>query len=224
MAARKHVDTCRSMIPNPALKGAISRGWTLFGDKKEMKEDDDPIGTAMSAVASVFTSPNVTYTFRLVSTGTISSSNTLNTSVAITWDPTLLSEYSTYLIFLFNEVRIRSATLHLTGLNPASGNDYAYVLSSDLGFTSSAPASLSAILDNPNSRIISDYAAKGPVIQSLHVKVPGDYLWASVLTPVPALNTGCYGQFQLFSMSSAVNSSTRFQWICELEYEFRSRT
>jgi len=194
-------------------------GWSFLS--KERKGPTKEQQEAMAAAASIFVSPNVTYTFRLVASGTSSSSAGTFNYGSITWDPTGITEYANYLSFMFNETRIRHAKV--TIVPEAGGGTVAYALSSDLGFTSTAPASTLAVTENANSFLFTSAYNSG-TLAHLDVPVPNDYLWAATSAPCATANAGCYGQFQFASLGVVVATDRAFSYLLELYIEFRSRT
>jgi len=247
-AAKEHVDRLRRLLPPPKAKsvrpdkaGALvavgkTQSWSLFGDKKEGKqrvawadevdtdEEEDPVASAMQAAASVFTNPNITYEFRFARYGQFAPTNAVAYKDYISWDVSNFTEFTSYCIFLFREVRIRHAKVTLI---PLSGNIMAasalYGFSSDLGFTASAPASLQAVLDNPDSKLIDSWYYRDHEYQ-WNTHVPGDYLWASVSAPAADVNTGTYGQYQIAQAAVSTATDIAFGYLFEGVYEFRSRT
>lgn len=205
------------------------KGWLsiLPDPEKKSREPivDDEFASAMSGASSIFTNPNLTYEFRLVRSQTISSTSGSAVYSAITWDVTQFSEFSSYLFYLFTEVRIRHAKMTLVGVSATGGASAAAAISSDLGFTATAPASALSVLENPNSRIVPmRYECGHDRTCVLDVRVPDDYLWGDVTSPALQVNTGTYGQFQLASMGSTTATGDYCVMVFEGVYEFRSRT
>lgn len=194
-------------------------GWSLLSrpERKGLTKDQM---AAVSSASSLFVSPNLTYTFRLVTSGLVQTTTGVTTLGFISWDPSALTEYSSYLVNMFNEVRVRHAKITISGEQGAPV--WGYALSSDLGYTSTAPANIQAVTENPDSRIFNSAFYHSPI--SLSVSVPSDYLWASTAAPVAAVNTGCYGQFQYAQLSLATTTGNAFTYMTEITYEFRSRT
>jgi len=189
-----------------------------------LKDEPDPLIAAMQEGASLFMNPNETYKFRLASAGTILSTSGLTQLTYITWDPSSLTEYSTYLTGLFNTVRIVHAKVTLLGSGGAGGtSDVAYAISSDLGFSSTAPTSIATVVDNPNSMLISA-TGYGKNEWTMSVHVPSDYLYAPIASPVSLSGTGCYGQFSIASSGNESASQTLWTYLFEGVYEFRSRS
>jgi len=219
-----HWSKLLSIFPMAEVKTS-EPGWSLI--KKERKSGpSEEQKAAMEGAASIFVNPNVTYQFRLVTTGTLTTTNGAVLATFVSWDPTNITEYSSYLIFMFNEVRIRHAkwTLVPIASTTANATSAAFAISSDLGFTASAPANLAAVIDNPTSRITTSNANTGRIFE-ISVAVPNDYLFGAVTSPVGnGPNEGCYGQFQIASFISTFPTENAFSWIFEGIYEFRSRT
>jgi len=196
-------------------------GWSILSrpERKGLSKDQMD---AVSAASSLFVSPNVTYEFRLVTSGVIGTNNGSTTLGAITWDPSALTEYSSYLTAMFDEVRIRHAKITISGEQGAP--IWAYAISSDLGLTNTAPANVQAVTENPNSKVFNSAFSNGSTPTSLSVHVPSDYTWAFTATPVATVNGGCYGQFQYAQLGNATSTGNAWSYMCEFIYEFRSRT
>jgi len=200
------------------------KGWKLL--RTDSKVPSAEWAAAMQDASSIFVNPNVTYQFRLVTTGTLTTTNGATLATFVSWDPTNITEYSSYLIFMFNEVRIRHAkwTLVPIASTASATTSAAFAISSDLGFTASAPANLAAVIDNPTSRVTTSNANSGRIFE-ISVSVPNDYLYGAVTSPVGnGPNEGCYGQFQIASFVNTFPTENAFSWIYEGIYEFRSRT
>jgi len=185
----------------------------------------------MAAASSIFVNPNAKYEFRLCSVATIISTGAGGINTAITWNPAAISEYSTYLQYLFAEVRIVHAKMSLVPINTtqsAAGIQPAFIWASNLLHTNAQPASFAAVMDNADSTIhpsVNIPAGRGG--QGAFVKdraVPRDYLWGDVSDPVSAgVNTGCYGQFELSGVDVFALTQEFASYMFEGWYEFRSR-
>lgn len=206
--ARKHID---SLIKSH--KAESKSGYLLASD--EFK-------SAMAAASSIFVNPNVTYVFRLITFGTFTTAIGASYFNYITFDPSAISEYASYMINLFNEVRIRRARVTLCPLATAT-TTCAFAISSDQGLTSTVPGALLSVLDNPNSRVISSNANQGR-IQSMDVSLPGDILFSPTAAPCPGAGQGCYGEFQIGQFDNANIAEKVFAYLFEGWYEFRSRS
>jgi len=149
-------------------------------DKKTTRsleeDEEDPIASALTGAAEIFVNPNITYEFRIVQTGNVNTTNTVQLFTSFTWDPSAITEYSTYLKFLFNEVRIRRARLTLLPIGGGNQADsVAFGVCSDLGFTATAPTSWNQVAENPNAKMISSWYMRDTE-KFWDVRVPGDYL------------------------------------------------
>jgi len=191
-------------------------------------DDVDPVKSAMQAASSIFTSPNVTYVFRLSRTGTFSATNGAQFFGHVSWDVSNCTEFTSYLQNLFNEVRIRRARIKLVRVGGGiTQTAAAFIASSDQGFTATDPATIAAVQDNPDSRLLT--CGQGDAINIdgenvIDVHVPNDYLFSSCITPALEPNQGTYGQFQIAQMAVSNATSPAFVWQFEGWYEFRSRT
>jgi len=203
----------------------------LLTDRKEM---DEETLDAISAVSSSLVTQNTIYTFRLVVCGQLSSDSGGVYRGAVSWDPSSLSEYSSYLSNMFNQVRLNKAVIHLGANNNAGidGNSSALgrnmapvVWSSDLNFTNSTPASNGAVQENPDSHLVptTAWSAGGTIHVFSSISHPNS-LWADVGAPVPEADTGCYGQFQYASVNTMATSTYIQTYMLELYLDFRSRT
>jgi len=193
-------------------------GWTLLKEKKGPSKEQI---AAMQGASSLFVNPSVTYLFRLATTNVVTTTTSVETRGYMSWDPSQFSEYTNYLLFMFNQVRIRRAKI--TVCAEAGSGPIGYIMSSDMGYTATTPTSSQVVAENPNSFLFSSaYNAFG--IYHLTVDVPGDYLWADVNSPSPETNVGCFGQFQFAQIGVATSAITAFSYLIELLYEFRSRT
>jgi len=209
----------------------------MHREKKALKtkmtsSEEEEVTAGLRSASSIFMSPNQTYVFRLSRNGLINSTAGGLIATAVSWTPAGITEYVTYLASMFSEVRILEAKLSvvpiLTAQN-ASGYQGAFALASNLGYTATVPATTQDVLDNPDSKIhpaVNVFAATTDGSFQLTRKVPSDYLWANVATPVPAVNTGCYGQFEIIELDgggSFAASKPVLSWQFEGWYELRSR-
>ncbi len=217
---RRHFDMIRSSL-GERKSSRFSLVKRVQGGLEE--EEEDPVSTALSSAASLFVGPNVTYMFRLAYPVSWAATSGSTSGVAWPWDPSSVTEYSTYLIFLFNEVRIRHARISLKGSTGTTGAAmYNPIISSDLGLQNSPPSAASFVADNPNSMIMS---CLNNCSQTFHLAVDiPNRLYAPVGAPVNTPDAGCYGQFQACLSQSANASETVMVGMVELFLEFRSRT
>jgi len=208
----------------------IRKGEEKRSHRTVVLDDDgepvDPLAEAMASAASIFTNPNVTYTFRLVSSGFIGVSAGVQTFGRLTWDPSAaglnIAEYVTYLIYLFNQVRLRHVRLNLVPLASNNDTQNCWAVCSDLGLTATNPTSVSQVVENPNSRICNAYPnnVRGHTID---VDVPNT-VWASVNTPVAVQDAGAYGEFMFCQYGLASSNNGGWGYLFEGTYEFRSRS
>jgi hypothetical protein len=184
----------------------------------------DPVGAALTGAASLFTNPNVTYEFRLSVISVLATTNAVQYFNYVSWDVTQFTEFSSYLKFLFNEVRIRRARITLRGL---SGNNMGatptFAICSDMGFTNTAPTTFPQVVENPNSMMMDSYYLRSDTYR-LDVKVPDTYNFAPVNGPNPTTEYGSFGEFMIGQYTAAGATEPVFQYQFEGWYEFRSRT
>jgi len=233
---KDHFDLLRSAyVPVDSKKARSSKGpLGSIRDRKlvapspswadEEDEPEDALASALAGAASIFTDPNVTYTFRLVAPGTINATNTIQTLTYISWDPSAFGEYSSYLKFLFSEVRIRRAKLHLVPIGGSnSGDSVIFACASDLGYTTTSPTAYSQVLENPNSKQFSSWYVRDHE-PTWDVVVPSDYNYSPVSSPAALVNAGCYGEFMVGQQLAANATEPVFAYLLELILEFKSRT
>jgi len=186
-------------------------------------ESKDPAVESMQAIGDMFVDPNVTYRFRLVRYGTISTTNTVQCLTYVTFNPTGIQEYDNYLKYLFNEVRIKKARLRLL---PIGGSNMAaqvvFAVATDLGLSSVNPTALGAVVENPNCAFVSSWYVR----DTEHVWTTNcqDYLYAATTSAAPSPQVGCYGQFSIAQSQAAGASEPVFYYFADYEYEFTSRT
>jgi len=214
--AKSHLDVLRS-----SLEGKYGKKRLLtVSDEGEVEED--PVASALAASSSLFVSPSSTYLFRLVFSGTISQVSTAQTKIYLTWNPSADTEYNSYLVNLFQEVRIRRSKLRITPDNHNNDPACTWVVAPQLIYTATAPTSVGAIADATGSEMIYTQPYSGNTFD-WDYHVPSDYNWCNVSTPVIDINRGAYGQWSIIQTAVASNSSIALNYFMENFYEFRSR-
>lgn len=232
--AKAHIDSIRGLLESKDAKSRLAirpkgsklavRDKTAWADEEDSDEDVDPVGAALTGAASLFTNPNVTYEFRLSVISVLATTNAVQYFNYVSWDVTQFTEFSSYLKFLFNEVRIRRARITLRGL---SGNNMGatptFAICSDMGFTNTAPTTFPQVVENPNSMMMDSYYLRSDVYR-LDVRVPDTYNFAPVNGPNPTTEYGSFGEFMIGQYTAAGATEPVFQYQFEGWYEFRSRT
>lgn len=168
--------------------------------------------------------PKTIYRFRLVNTGTLSSS-------AGTWlgyfnlDPTAVTEWSS-ISALFNEYRLDAAKVTfvpmiVNSLNPAFSAPRLMV-NIDLGVIGSSPANIGVVAENPNSKYLG--LCPGMPYDNYSIEVKGlsnDFNW-QIASASGTPYAGWYGECQ-FAGTSA-NTADSVAYMLELVVQVRSRT
>jgi len=195
------------------------------GKTKLSEEEETALQTGMSEAASLFVNPNAIYTFRLTTYYNLTFDGAGLLYAFFSTDASAFSEHTAYLKYLFQEVRIRRARLTLgarCGTPAADGSVPNFAVSSTQKYVATYPTSAQGILDEADSCMKSSNAFD-PSPTSYTRVFPADMLFASVSTPAPEINVGCWGQFQIANFTPGPLTGQALTAMLECWYEYRSR-
>jgi hypothetical protein len=196
--------------------------------KSSPQSDSEEFETSDATyIAKCLVDPGQSYYFRLASYATVSSSGGGTLSGYQTFNPTGITEFSSYLQNLFNQVRLVEAKVHWTNVNPHSDGyavgpqKFVVPVGCDMGLTATTPGSIAIVWECPNTKLVQLGSPRNTVIEAKVDRSITDFALCSA--PVPGPYAGCYGQIQWYNAGLTV--STAYATIFyEGVYEFRSRT
>jgi len=237
MLVKKSVSSSAKIVPDPKSDkkapprkrrpsglihslSSLHRSLGLDESKGELKE-----GGSVVSISKSLLNPNTVYQFRLVTTNSFNSSGAGILTGYINFDPSVSAEWST-LTSLFDQVRGVRNRLSIVMLDPHSDgyatgpSKYQLFVSCDQGKNSVTPASVSAVVDCPNSKMLNLGSTQTFVMEYVY---PKNMNWAPTSAPATAPDIGCYGEWQYYANALAATTSY-FAVMQEFFIEFRSRT
>jgi len=221
-----------SVLFSPDKKRQV---WDLKGGESAAKkyasgDDYVAVSSPSSAIASSLVDPLQPYTFRLAQAISLTSSSAGSLAFALEWDPAVIAGSDwTAVTTLFNQVRLVRARLHLSNVQQATvSSTYTTVaIASNISSYAGTPSSYTVVVSQPDARIFGTNSFMSDPHAQVDFVSPTrpNKLWAAVGTPAPAIDTGCYGAFQIshFSTTYSVASARIFEGFMEVIVEVRGR-
>jgi len=169
-----------------------------------------------------------TYKFRVTYNSYFATSGSGVINGAISFSPSVVSfaEWSC-LSALFDEVRLRTCKVTLTGATNNSASAVAIAIASNWANTSSAPSGPTAVLRLPDSEILNSYFMSHSTSPGVFVKTVKSPIkvWAETATPaVVSPPAGCLGTFDIVGLNSSSSFSIPyFYYFQEQILELRCR-
>lgn len=210
-------------LPKSILSG--KRRYNHIETQSLLESKSESAEGASSSVARMLVNPQSTYEFRLISTGSLQASGGGTLYANLDWDPSASSEWSS-IDALFDEVRLIRCRLRLFATNAPSGTALPgpLALGSRPALANVAPTTFNQVCQLPDMKFfpVHAYALSNEII----FNSPGrpNKVWASVSSPAPSVDQGCYGQFEMAVAGSLVASAFYYVYCIEYFVEMRSRS
>ena len=208
-------------------QAAKVRPHSLIKGLKRTFGDEPPDVGALQSVSSMLISSSDVYKFRMVYNGFLTSSSGGVVDGYIDCDPGSDSDYANYLKYLFGQVRLVKARLHLVPISGEANFMSVMAVGYDSSEITTPPGGTAATLDLPRSFLMPTRAGT-----SCSFNRDGEWIiesptrpnsgWAVSTNPSPSVDTGCFGSFLLYSSGNS-NLVTLIAWWMELEIEVRGR-